>query len=177
MQLIKKIWFKFQVWKAGSYNLAKVYHKYLSVEFGKNVRITGKDTNFGSEPYLIRIGSNVTITGGVIFETHDGGVGLFREEFPGINVFGRILVGNNVFIGHHAIIMPGVTIGDNVVIGAGSIVTRDIPAGVVAVGVPAKSVKSISEYKEKILKHAVMIEAKGEKQRKIEILKKLGKNN
>jgi maltose O-acetyltransferase len=50
-----------------------------------------------------------------------------------------IRIGNNVWIGGGAIVLPGVTIGDDAVIGAGSVVTRDVPAGVVVVGNPARA--------------------------------------
>ena len=53
-------------------------------------------------------------------------------------------IGNNVFIGMHCIVMKGVTIGDNSIIGVGSIVTKDIPANCIAAGVPCKVIK----YKE-----------------------------
>ena len=52
-------------------------------------------------------------------------------------------------------IMPGVTIGDRVVIGAGAIVTKDIPSNSVAVGVPAKVIKTADEYLEKIKKESL----------------------
>jgi maltose O-acetyltransferase len=54
-----------------------------------------------------------------------------------------IIVGDNVWLGGGAIVLPGVTIGDNSVIGAGAVVTRDIPANVVAVGNPARVVRSL----------------------------------
>lgn len=56
-----------------------------------------------------------------------------------------IKVGNNVWIGGNVCVMPGVSIGDNTVIGAGSVVTKDIPAGVVAVGNPCKVLRKITE--------------------------------
>ena len=56
---------------------------------------------------------------------------------------------------HNAMIMPGVTIGDRVVIGAGAIVTKDIPSNSVAVGVPAKVIKTADEYLEKIKKESL----------------------
>lgn len=56
-----------------------------------------------------------------------------------------IHIGNRVWIGAGAIVMPGVTIGDDTVIGAGSVVTKDIPSGVVAVGNPCKVMRKISE--------------------------------
>ena len=54
-------------------------------------------------------------------------------------------IGKNVWIGSNSTICPGVTIGDNAVIGAGSVVTKDVPENMVAVGVPAKVIKSIFE--------------------------------
>lgn len=54
-----------------------------------------------------------------------------------------VYVGHNVWIGGGAILCPGVTIGTNTVVGAGSVVTRDLPAGVVAVGNPCRAVRSV----------------------------------
>ena len=54
-----------------------------------------------------------------------------------------IKIGNNVWFGGNVIVLPGVEIGDNSVIGAGSVVTRNIPANVVAVGNPCKLIKNI----------------------------------
>lgn len=56
-----------------------------------------------------------------------------------------IKIGDNVWLGGGAIVLPGVTIGDNTVVGAGSVVTRDLPANVVAVGNPARVIRSIDE--------------------------------
>lgn len=57
-----------------------------------------------------------------------------------------IHVGKNVWIGANVVVMPGVTIGDNSVIGGGSVVTRDIPANVVAVGSPCRVLREIGEH-------------------------------
>lgn len=152
------------------------YYRKQGVKIGKELRLTGVP-DFGSEPYLITIGDNVTVTQNVVFHTHDGGVGLFRKEYPGINVFGKIILGNNVFIGSNVIIMPGVTVGNNVVIGAGSIVTKDIPSDSVAVGSPAKVLKSLEEYKESSLKAAVYIKSTDPNDRKKEILEKFNEQN
>ena len=56
-----------------------------------------------------------------------------------------ISIGNNVWIGGNVTVLPGVTIGDNTIIGAGSVVTKDIPAGVAAVGNPCKVLREITE--------------------------------
>ena len=57
-----------------------------------------------------------------------------------------VRVGKNCWLGAGAILLPGVTIGDNVVIGAGSVVTKDIPSNVVAVGNPCRVLREINEH-------------------------------
>lgn len=125
-------------------------------KIGKNCEIQSQ-VEFGGEPYLITIGDHVRITQGVKFITHDGGVWVLRNipELSDIDVFGPIKIGNNVHIGWNVVIMPNTTIGDNCIIGAGAIVTKDIPSNSVAVGVPAKVIESIDEYKLKVLRKAV----------------------
>lgn len=56
-----------------------------------------------------------------------------------------VKIGKNVWIGAHATVLPGVTVGDYAVIGAGAVVTKDVPANTVVAGVPAKIIKNISE--------------------------------
>ena len=56
-----------------------------------------------------------------------------------------IHIGNKVWIGANSVVLPGVTIGENSVIGAGSIVTRDIPANVIAAGNPCRVIREITE--------------------------------
>lgn len=108
---------------------------------------------FGSEPYLIKLGNHVEITSGVRFITHDGGIWSLRHkpEFQKMDFFGPIVLGNNVFVGNNVIFLPGVTVGDNVVIGAGAVVTKDIPSNSVAAGVPARVIKPLDAYVEKLL--------------------------
>ena len=163
-RLLKTIYIKSIIYLANPNTLPDIYRKYYDVKIGKNCVFTGKRISFGSEPYLIEIGNRVRITADVKFETHDGGVGLFRDELPGINIFGKIKVGDN------SIIMPGVTIGTNVVIGAGSVVTKDIPSNSVAVGVPARVIKHIDDYKASSLEKAVFIKNSDSNLRKKEIL-------
>lgn len=67
----------------------------------------------------------------------------------GVEMAYPIKIGNNVWVGGNTVICPGVTIGDNAVIGAGSVVTKDIPADVVAVGNPCKVLKKIENGDEK----------------------------
>jgi acetyltransferase-like isoleucine patch superfamily enzyme len=123
------------------------------VKVGNDCRFVGT-IDFGSEPYLIEIGNHVSLTN-VTFVTHDGGVWVFRELEPNIDVVKPIIIGNNVFIGHGVVILPGVTVGNNVVIGAGSIVTKDIAAGLVVAGIPAKKVKTVEEYRKSLTQNIV----------------------
>ncbi|MDX6452104.1 MAG: hypothetical protein QOH16_2153 [Gaiellaceae bacterium] len=128
----------------------------LGLSAGQRVRITGQ-VSWGSEPYLVRLGNDVTIADGVRFVTHDGGVAVFRRDCPGLNVYDQIVVGNNVFIGVNAILMPGIKIGDNVVIGAGSVVTNSLPNDVVAAGNPARVIRTLAEYRERVATRSVTV--------------------
>lgn len=132
-------------------NIAEIYNieyaKSLGVIVGNNCRFFS--TSFSTEPFLIEIGDHVTITDGVQFITHDGGVWVFREQYPDIELFGRIKIGSNVFIGLNSIILPNTEIADNCIIAAGSVVKGKYePNGIIA-GVPAKRISGIEEYYEK----------------------------
>lgn len=122
-------------------------------QIGKNTEILGIP-RLGSEPYLVSIGDNVTITAGVNFITHDGATRVFRNnpKYKGKSIkFGRIIVHDNSFVGLGSTILPGVSIGPNSVVAAGSIVTKDVPPNMVVGGNPAKVLMSIDEYAEKVL--------------------------
>ena len=109
--------------------------------------------NFGSEPFLISIGKRVGISERVTFITHDGGtsVTLSNPKYKWVIKYGRITIRENCFIGFGAIILPGVTIGPNAVVAAGSVVTTNVPPNTVVGGNPAKVIKSIEDYAEKNL--------------------------
>ena len=143
-------------------NLRNIYrimlHKFKPLKYMKKVGINfpeGKVHIFGkvawgTEPWIITLGENVYITDGVKFITHDGGTLLYRKQVPDLEITKPIVVGNDVYFGNNVIVLPGVTIGNNVVIGAGAVVTRDIPDNSLAVGVPAKVIKTADEYLEKL---------------------------
>ena len=88
----------------------------------------------------VSIGDNVFIGPNCGFYTSGHPLD-YETRNKGLEYAKPIKVGNNVWIGGNVCVMPGVTIGDNVVIGAGSVVTRDIPSNVVAVGNPCKVLK------------------------------------
>ncbi len=103
---------------------------------------------FGSEPYLISIGKHVQITGKVTFLTHDGATWGFRDlpEFKDVIKYGRITVHDNCFIGIGSTILPGVEIGPNSVVAAGSVVTKTVPPNSVAAGSPARVISTLEDY-------------------------------
>jgi acetyltransferase-like isoleucine patch superfamily enzyme len=124
-----------------------LYAKKLGVKFGDGCRFIGFN-NFGTEPYLISIGRHVSITN-TTFITHDGGVWVFREKEPDIDIVGQIKIGNNVFIGSKCIILPNTVVGDNIIIGAGSVVRKELKSGFVYAGNPVKVIRAIDEYRSK----------------------------
>ena len=131
------------------------YMEKVGVNFPRGgVKLYGKVAG-GSEPWIITLGNNVHITDGVKFITHDGGTLLYRHLVPDLEITKPIVVGDNVYIGNNVIILPGVKIGNNVVIGAGAIVSRDIPDNSVAVGVPARVIKTADEYLEKLKRESL----------------------
>lgn len=134
------------------------YAQRIGVKIGENNRIAYRHGMFGTEPYLVSIGNDCLFSGMVQFLTHDGSLHVFRKEIPNAFIYKRVVIGNNVFIGYSAIIMPGVTIGNNVIIGAGSLVNKDIPDNSVAVGIPARVIKNIEDYKTKMLPQLDLID-------------------
>jgi acetyltransferase-like isoleucine patch superfamily enzyme len=132
------------VWKGGVY-----YARYKGVRVGEGCRVY--TTKFGTEPFLISIGNNVTITQGVVFLTHDGSTWLFRDEKGRRFLYNSIEIGSNVFIGVNSIVMPGVIIGDNVIVGAGSVITKSIPSDKIVAGNPARIIGEFNLYKSKAL--------------------------
>lgn len=131
------------------------YYRSKGVIIGENVRvIEPTKSKFGSEPYLVNIDNDVTISAGVRFITHDGGVSVIRNEYPNIDVFGKITIKSNVFIGLNAIVLPGVEIGQNSVIGAGAVVTKNVPPETIVAGIPAKEITKVTSYRDEVLKKA-----------------------
>lgn len=101
-----------------------------------------------AEPYLIEIGDNVTFSGGVTLVTHDNSI---SKVIPGTtDLFGRITIGNNCFIGMNATILYGVTLADNVIVASGSVVTKSVhESNVIVGGNPARVLGTWDKFAEK----------------------------
>lgn len=147
MNIVNKILNKLIRLKYNNWEKYAIYASKIGVNIGENCSIS-TSVSFGSEPYLIKIGNNVRISGEVIFVTHDGGFHVIRKnEYSNGDLYGKIEIGSNVFIGTRAIIMPNVKIEDNCIVGAGSIVTKDIPMNSIVAGSPARIISNIEQYK------------------------------
>ena len=99
-------------------------------------------------PHLIEIGDDVIFSADVKVLAHDAGL----KNIMGIVKIGRVTIGNKVFVGLGVKILPNVSISDNVIIGAGSVVSRSLPANTVCAGIPAKVLCTIDDYQQSILK-------------------------
>jgi serine acetyltransferase len=95
------------------------------------------------------MGSNVRLSGCTLFG-HDGSVNMINAAYRmHVDRVGKIDIGDDVFIGHGAIVLPGVTIGSRVLIGAGTVISRDVAPNSVMVGSPARRVSSLDELAER----------------------------
>ena len=149
VKILKRLYFFFFMRS----NKARI--KYLrdsGAKIGEDVNINNIDI-LGSEPCLIEIGNHVYFSGDETrILTHDGSAA--RMYFFGLtdkiyDIFGKVKIGDNCFIGIKTIILPGVEIGENCIIGAGSVVTKSIPANSIACGVPARVISSVEQYYQK----------------------------
>lgn len=107
-----------------------------------------------TEPYLVTIGDDVMIADGVRFASHDASACYY---IPGASdLYGRINIGNRCFLGMNVVVLPGVTLADNCIVGAGSVVTRSfLEPGSVIAGNPAKKICTVEELREKNEQYAL----------------------
>ena len=150
-----------------NYLVEKIKRKYVEFRGGetylnylrkKGVRI-GEKCTIGppktvvidcSRPYLVEIGNNVRLNYGLTLMTHDFTTMVFKSYYGEfLPASGKIKIGNNVYFGRNCTVLKGVTIGDNCIIGYGSLVMKDIPNNSVVAGSPAKVICTLDEYYEK----------------------------
>jgi acetyltransferase-like isoleucine patch superfamily enzyme len=136
------------------------YYRKQGAKIGEGCRINVR--NDWPEPELIELGNHVFVSWGVTFHTHDGAAWVLREQIPNIKFKGKIVVEDNCMIGFNAQILPNVRIGNNSIVGAGSVVIADVPPNSIVMGNPARIIGSTQKYKEKHLAMWNEMEAKKE---------------
>lgn len=160
---IKKLWYTFT---CNSYELQKIRNEEFvraGGKLGSNFRGNGVFPN--GEPYLVEIGDNVTIASGTHWVTHDNSV--IKLGIDATDYFGKIKIGNNCFIGTNVTLLPGVTLGDNTIVGASSVVTKSFPDGnVVIAGNPARVICTVDQFREKKKNICVNIDKLGRANKK-----------
>lgn len=134
------------------------YYVELLKDYGMNIESASyidPSASFDNYDYsMITMGNNVTVSREVLLLTHDFSItkGLVAIQGKGIGRFQKeIKIGNNCFIGARVIILPGTTIGDNVIIGSGAVVKGVIPPNSIVVGNPSRVVANMVEWTNKHL--------------------------
>ncbi len=98
-----------------------------------------------TNPEYTRLGNNVMLSACTILG-HDGSIAVLNKAYnKKLDRVGKVDIKDNVFIGHGAIILPGVTIGPNAIVAAGSVVSKDVPPGSIAAGVPAREIGRVDD--------------------------------
>jgi maltose O-acetyltransferase len=111
------------------------------LELGRDVYIGEVYFDYGFL-WLISVGDESVLTNGVRIVAHDAST----KRWTGYSRIGRVDIGRRVYIGVGSIVLPGVRIGDDAIVGAGSVVSRDVPPGAVVVGNPAEPIATVDEF-------------------------------
>lgn len=151
MGLINRQKFK-QFLISGCYDTPENYLRRKGVKIGTGCFISPCHLS-AKEGYLVEIGDYCRIAKDTEFFTH-GGIYCLQILYndPDLDYFGKIKIGNYVSIGEGCKIMPGVTIGNNVIIGAGSVVTKSIPDGFMVAGNPIKHIGYTDDWYQSLKK-------------------------
>ena len=153
--------------------------RHLAMRYGKFADLYTKFCNPSSEEYteflsrhgnLYAIGSNCSILPGTVFTDpayvrignnvhfscctligHDGSIAMVNRAYNvRVDSVGKIDIGDNVFIGYGAIVLPNVTISSNAIVAAGAVVTKDVAEGDIVAGVPARPIGRVEDLVKKL---------------------------
>lgn len=106
-------------------------------------------------PEFVEIGDNFISAPGSIILAHDASLLIQFGEYR----VQKTIIGDNVFLGANAVVLPGVTIGNGAIIGAGSVVTKDVRENMVVAGNPAREISTVEEYREKSKSKGIVVKA------------------
>lgn len=135
------------------------YCKMSGMKVGENCAIFSNIVT--GEPYLVTLGNNVTISTDVTFCTHDASIGLIFGKKVLSDMCGRINIGNNCFIGLNSTVLYGITLADNIIVAAGSVVTRSFTEERIIIGGnPAKKISTWDSLKAKGEIYGLMLHGK-----------------
>lgn len=143
-------------------------HRMKSADFIEKLREKGVEVGEGTHffgpaktevdvqrPWLLHIGAYCKIASGVVILTHDYSRSVLRRAYGEvIGEAGQTWIGDNVFIGINSIILMGAHIGNNVVVGAGSVVSGRVPDNSVVAGVPARVICTLDDFYQKRMAHS-----------------------
>ncbi|MBB5283249.1 acetyltransferase-like isoleucine patch superfamily enzyme [Rhabdobacter roseus] len=126
-------------------HLTTLLHRMRGVKIGRGSKINRTVQIDDSRPDLVEIGHNVWVTAGVMILCHQRDLSFHRIGKAVMDcplLYKKVIIKDGAHIGIGAILMPGVTIGEGAIVGAGSVVTKDIPPYSIAVGAPARVIKT-----------------------------------
>jgi len=147
---MKQCFFVIQIYDSIIKKIKIYFYRAKGVKIGKNFKFSNDSYIDLHRPGYIEIGDNVQITRWAMILCYDSS----KDKYPfnyllNKDPYGKVKIGNNVYLGAHSIVMPGVTIGDNVIIAANSVVTHDISSNSIAAGAPAKIINTF-DFKETV---------------------------
>lgn len=145
---VRNLWFR----RSNESFVRYLKNKGVTIGDGVNFRSPESTVIDLTRPCLVTIGNHVDINHNFTILTHDFGTFVFRNLYKDfVASSGKVSIGNNIVFGRNVTILKGVNIGDNCIIGTGSVITKSIPSNSVAVGVPCRVVSSIDDYYRKRL--------------------------
>lgn len=124
------------------------YADYLRKQGGLHAVGSDCEINSGvviTDPAYVSIGNNVVLADCTLIG-HDGSIAMLNRAYGvKLDAVGKIVIHDNVFIGHGVIVLPGVSIGPNAIVAAGAVVSRDVAAGDIVGGVPARPISKVAD--------------------------------
>ena len=123
---------------------------YEGLHIGRNTYYMRQNLD-GIAPRLITLGRDCVLAPTAMILTHDASSFIHTGKYR----FAPVHIGDRCFLGYNSVIMPGVTLGDDVIVGAGAVVTKDVPAGSVVGGVPARVIGNTASVMKKVEKQLI----------------------